>query len=57
MGDRTLMMVNSGRGEKYKLKVGKALVTAGNFSDFGEKKATTNYNEEDGDQYDDDNDK
>jgi hypothetical protein len=34
--------------------VGKSLVTAGNFSEFGEKKAMTTYNEEDGEQYDDD---
>ena len=47
-------MGNAGRSEKYRLKVGKSLVTAGNFSEFGEKKVMANYNEEDGEQYDDD---
>ena len=33
--------------------MGKSLVTAGNFSEFGEKKVMANYNEEDGEQEDD----
>jgi hypothetical protein len=35
-----------GRGEKYKLKIGKSVVTANTFSEFGEKKMIVNYDEE-----------
>jgi hypothetical protein len=50
-------MRDVGRGEKYKLKIGKSLVTANNFSEFGEKKMMINYNDEEGEQLDDDNEK
>lgn len=45
MGYREYIFENAGRGEKYKLKIGKSLVTANYFSDFGDKKMMINYND------------
>ena len=41
------MIFYTGRGEKYKIKVGKTLIaTAGSFGDFGERKYLINYEDE-----------